>query len=114
MAGNLTWQPRHGDPLFIVAMDHGDSFGKALFDVRNDDPDDRQLAAMKSAKQLIFEGLLEAVPMLPSGRAGVLVDERYGQGVIDQVVAGGTSVVLAARWRPAGMTCSRWSGAISG
>jgi myo-inositol catabolism protein IolC len=34
--------------------------------------------------------------MLASGRAGVLVDEQYGQGVIDQVVAGGTSVVLAA------------------
>jgi len=96
MAGNLTWQPRHDDPLFIVAMDHRDSFGKTLFDVRNDDPDDAQLAAMKSAKQLIFEGLQEAVPMLTSGRAGVLVDEQYGQGVIDKVVAGGTSVVLAA------------------
>ncbi len=96
MAGNVTWQPCHGDPLFIVAMDHRDSFGKTLFDVRNDDPDDTQLAAMKSAKQLIFEGLQEAVPMLRSGRAGVLVDEQYGQGVIDVVVAGGTSVVLAA------------------
>jgi myo-inositol catabolism protein IolC len=95
MVGNLTWQPRHHDPLFIVAMDHRDSFGKTLFDVRNDDPDGTQLAAMKSAKQLIFEGLQEAVPMLTSGRAGVLVDEQYGRGVIDKVVAGGTSVVLA-------------------
>jgi myo-inositol catabolism protein IolC len=114
MEGDLTWRPGHDDPLFIVAMDHRDSFGKTLFDVKNDDPDDAQLAAMKSAKRLIFGGLLEAVPMLASGRAGVLVDEQYGQGVIDQVVAGGTSVVLARRSRPAAATGSPWSGAING
>jgi myo-inositol catabolism protein IolC len=96
MTGNSAWQPRHDDPLFIMAMDHRESFGKTLFDVKDDDPDDAQLAAMKSAKQLIFEGLLEAVPMLTSGRAGVLVDERYGQGVIDKLGADRTSVVLAA------------------
>jgi myo-inositol catabolism protein IolC len=95
MTDNSAWQPRHDDPLFILAMDHRDSFGKTLFGVKDDSPDDRQLAAMKSAKQLIFEGLQEAVPRLPSGRAGVLVDEQYGQGVIDKVAGGGTSVVLA-------------------
>jgi len=78
-----------------MTMDHRDSFGKTLFDVRNDDPDDTQLAAMKSAKQLIFEGLREAVPLLSFGHAGVLVDERYGQGVIDKAIAGGTPVMLA-------------------
>jgi myo-inositol catabolism protein IolC len=95
MAGKMSWRPRHDDPLFIVAMDHRDSFGKTLFDVRNDSPDRAQLAAMRSAKQLIFEGLREAIPKLPFGRAGVLVDEQYGQGVIDGVMAGGMSVVLA-------------------
>jgi myo-inositol catabolism protein IolC len=95
MTGNSTWLPRHDDPLFILAMDHRDSFGKTLFGVENDDPDITQLAAMKSAKQLIFEGLREAAPRLASGRAGVLVDEQYGQGVIDTVSGGGTSVVLA-------------------
>jgi myo-inositol catabolism protein IolC len=95
MAGSSAWQPRHDDPLFIMAMDHRESFGKTLFGVKDDDPDDAQLAAMQSAKQLIFEGLQEAVPMLASGRAGVLVDERYGQGVIDEVAAGRTPVVLA-------------------
>src|ERR1700680_1822572 len=95
MAGSSAWQPRHDDPLFIMAMDHRESFGKTLFDVKAGDPGDAQLAAMKSAKQLIFEGLREAVPMMASGRAGVLVDERYGQEVIDEVVAGGTPVVLA-------------------
>jgi myo-inositol catabolism protein IolC len=78
------WQPRHDDPLFILAMDHRDSFGKTLFSVKDDNPDQAQLAAMQAAKKLIFEGLTTAVPNLGSGRAGVLVDEQYGQAVIDE------------------------------
>jgi myo-inositol catabolism protein IolC len=95
MAESPGWRPRHDDPLFILAMDHRDSFGKTLFGVTADSPDDAQLAAMKSAKQLIFEGLMQAAPMLASGRAGVLVDEQYGQRVIDQVAVDGASVELA-------------------
>jgi myo-inositol catabolism protein IolC len=94
MTDNPAWQPRHDDPLFILAMDHRASFGKTLFDVKDDDPDAAQLAAMKAAKQLIFAGLQEAGPRLATGRAGVLVDEQYGQGVIDQA-AGASCVVLA-------------------
>ena len=78
-----------------MAMDHRASFGKTLFDVRDDHPDQAQLAAMRSAKQLIYEGLMAAVPRLPSGRAGVLVDEQYGQRVIDEATADGAPVVLA-------------------
>jgi hypothetical protein len=95
MTGNPGWQPRHDDPLFILAMDHRDSFGKTIFGVKDDDPDDVQLAAMKSAKQLIFEGLRAAAPKVTSGRPGVLVDEMYGQAVIDAVVGASTPVVLA-------------------
>jgi myo-inositol catabolism protein IolC len=95
MTDNPAWLPRHDDPLFILAMDHRASFGKTLFGVKDDDPDAAQLAAMKSAKQLIFAGLLEAAPRLTAGRAGVLVDEQYGQGVIDQAAGGAGAVVLA-------------------
>jgi myo-inositol catabolism protein IolC len=95
MTGNSAWQPRHDDPLFILAMDHRDSFGKTLFAVQDDKPDDAQLAAMKVAKQLIFEGLTTAAPRLTTGRPGVLVDEQYGQGVIDAARSGSTPVVLA-------------------
>jgi myo-inositol catabolism protein IolC len=94
MTDNPAWQPRHDDPLFILAMDHRASFGTTLFGVKDDDPDPAQLAAMKSAKQLIFAGLQEAAGRLTTGRAGVLVDEQYGQGVIDQA-AGAAGVVLA-------------------
>ena len=95
MTGNRDWQPRHGDPLFILAMDHRESFGRTLFDVKHDDPDAAERAAMTQAKQLIYEGLQQALPKVTSGRIGVLVDERYGQGVIDAVRASGQPLVLA-------------------
>jgi myo-inositol catabolism protein IolC len=89
------WQPRHDDPLFILAMDHRASFGKTLFAVKDDNPDHAQLAAMKAAKSLIFEGLSLAAPKLTSGRAGVLVDEQYGEAVIEAARKTSTPVVLA-------------------
>jgi myo-inositol catabolism protein IolC len=92
MTAHSGWQPRHDDPLFIMAMDHRASFGKTLFDVKDDDPDPVQVAAMKSAKQLIYQGLRAAQPAVTCGRTGVLVDERYGQGVID-AAAGGPAVL---------------------
>jgi myo-inositol catabolism protein IolC len=95
MTDNPGWQPRHDDPLFILAMDHRASFGKTLFEVKNDDPDPAEVTAMKSAKQMIFEGLQAALPAVSYGRAGVLVDERYGQGVIDAARTGPRPVVLA-------------------
>ncbi len=95
MTGNSGWQPRHDDPLFILAMDHRESFGRTLFEVKHDDPDQVQVEAMRSAKLLIFEGLEVAQPSVRSGRIGVLVDERYGQDVIDAVKASADPMVLA-------------------
>ena len=68
MTDNPGWQPRHDDPLFILAMDHRASFGKTLFGVKDDNPDPEQVAAMKSAKRMIFEGLRVALPVAdPTG-----------------------------------------------
>jgi len=95
MTGNSGWQPRHADPLFILAMDHRESFGRTLFEVKHDDPDQAQVDAMRSAKLLIFQGLQVAQPKVTSGRIGVLVDERYGQEVIDAVKSNADPMVLA-------------------
>jgi myo-inositol catabolism protein IolC len=95
MTGNSGWQPRHDDPLFILAMDHRESFGRTLFEVKHDDPDQAQAEAMRSAKLLIFEGLQVAQPSVTSGRIGVLVDERYGQDVIDAVRSSADPMELA-------------------
>jgi myo-inositol catabolism protein IolC len=76
-------------------MDHRDSFGKTLFGVVDDRPDSTQLAAMTAAKELIFAGLRDAMTRLPYGRAGVLVDEQYGQAVIDDFRAERDHATLA-------------------
>jgi myo-inositol catabolism protein IolC len=83
----------HADPLLILAMDHRSSFGRSLFSVQGDVPTQPQRTAMSAAKELIFSGLKLAVAELPIGHAGVLVDERYGQAVIDAVR--GSDLVLA-------------------
>ena len=76
-------------------MDHRESFGRTLFEVEHDDPDQAQAEAMRSAKLLIFQGLQVAQPKVTSGRIGVLVDERYGQEVIDAVKGNADPMVLA-------------------
>jgi myo-inositol catabolism protein IolC len=74
-------------------MDHRASFGRTLFSVVDDRPSDEQRTAMAAAKQLIYAGLTRAGAQLPIGHPGVLVDERYGQSVID--AARGAGMVLA-------------------
>jgi myo-inositol catabolism protein IolC len=88
-----SYRPSAADPLLILAMDHRASFGRSLFGVKDDRPDDGQRAAMQAAKQLIYAGLADARARLPGGRAGVLVDERYGQPVVEAARRDG--VVLA-------------------
>jgi myo-inositol catabolism protein IolC len=84
MIQQVTWRPSHTDPLFILAMDHRESFGKTLFHVEGDQPTPAQIAQMRDAKVLIYSALASVRTELPVGRAAVLVDERYGQAVIEQ------------------------------
>lgn len=93
MNGRVDRVPSSLAPLFIMAMDHRDSFGATLFDVRDDAPTAAQRVDMQRAKLLIYRGLLKARSLLPAGQAGVLVDERYGRSVIDAARQNG--VVLA-------------------
>ncbi len=77
----------------ILAMDHRESFGRTLFAVEHDQPTSEQVAAMGAAKLLIYRGLESVAARLPIGHPGVLVDERYGHGVIGE--ARTTEVTLA-------------------
>jgi myo-inositol catabolism protein IolC len=90
----LARRPSHADPLLILAMDHRASFGRSLFAVVSDEPTEPQREAMRAAKMLIFSGLELAVPELPIGHVGVLVDERYGQAVIDAARASGAVLAV--------------------
>ena len=86
--------PTHADPLMILAMDHRESFGRTLFAVEHDEPTGDQVAAMRQAKSLIYRGLVDASGRLPMGHAGVLVDERYGEAVIDAAHASGITLAV--------------------
>jgi myo-inositol catabolism protein IolC len=93
MADTGTWRPTAADPLLILAMDHRESLGKKVFGVVDDAPTPEQTRAIETAKQLTYAGLAAVRDQLPAGRAGVLVDERYGADVITS--ANHDGVVLA-------------------
>jgi myo-inositol catabolism protein IolC len=78
------FEPSSASPLFVVAMDHRDSFGRTLFGVKGV-PTEAQVEAMRSAKQVIYEGArLATAEGLAVGRAGILVDEHLGADVARQ------------------------------
>src|SRR6201996_7924815 len=79
-------------PLFMLAFDHRKSI-RPLFGIEGDrDADER--ARIGAAKELVYEGLLAAVPRLPGeARPGLLVDEEFGTPVLER--ARDTSVVAA-------------------
>jgi myo-inositol catabolism protein IolC len=87
------FRPTAQDPLFILAMDHRASFGATLFGVTGDTPTPARVSRMQDAKRLIYSAVITASSTLPSGRVAVLVDERYGQSVIDEAKA--DDVILA-------------------
>jgi myo-inositol catabolism protein IolC len=81
--------PSAAQPLFILAMDHRDSFGRTLFGVK-DTPTDQQLADMRSAKSLIFEAAERLIGTdLGGGQLGILVDEQLGADVARRAKAAG-------------------------
>lgn len=98
-----TSRPSAADPLLILAMDHRESLGRTIFAVQHDTPTDAQREALTHAKGLIYAGLQLALTSMPGGRAGVLVDDRYGEPVIE--AAHGDPVVLAV---PVERSGRRW------
>lgn len=89
-----TWRPTAADPLLILAMDHRESLGKKVFGVQDDSPTPDQSLAIETAKRLTYAGLAAVRDQLPSGHAGVLVDERYGSDVITSAKSDGTVLAV--------------------
>jgi len=81
--------PSAAQPLFILAMDHRDSFSRTLFGIAGT-PDNDQLARMRDAKSLIFAAAVRVDGSVPGpGRLGILVDEQLGADVAREAKAGG-------------------------
>jgi myo-inositol catabolism protein IolC len=92
-APNDSWLPSPSEPLFILAMDHRASFAKDLFDVTGP-PAPSDLARMRQAKTLIYEGLRHFAGGVRSGREGVLVDEDFGADVVRSAKSDGLVVLM--------------------
>jgi myo-inositol catabolism protein IolC len=89
--------PSAAQPLFILAMDHRDSFGRTLFGVKDDTPTDKQLAGMRDAKSLIFDAAERLIGTdLGGGQLGILVDEQLGADVARKAKAAGFVLAMPA------------------
>ena len=68
--------------LYILAFDHRASFSRDMFGIAGE-PDAEQTKRIADAKELIFEGLVEAARSgkVSAGDVGVLVDEQFGGAV---------------------------------
>jgi len=85
-------------PLFILAFDHRESFGRTLFGISGRAPTGEERAAIEDAKALVFEGfeLAAASGRVPRDAAGVLIDEEFGAGVARAATAEGFVVAIPA------------------
>jgi len=64
--------------LYILAFDHRGSFQKKMFGIEGD-PTPEQTETIADAKQLIYEGMVQAVSRgAEAAQTGVLVDEQFG------------------------------------
>jgi myo-inositol catabolism protein IolC len=82
-------------PLYLLAFDHRGSFEKGLFGAK--EPVSAQVKAeIAKAKEIIFEGHLEAVKggTVPPEAAGVLVDEEFGTAVARRAKAEGAPLAM--------------------
>jgi myo-inositol catabolism protein IolC len=88
--------PSPAQPLFFLAMDHRDSFGRTLFGVTGE-PTGEQLASMRSAKSVIFAAAERLVGTdIGGGQLGVLVDEQLGADVARRARAAGFVLAMPA------------------
>ena len=89
--------PRGYDrPLYIQPFDHRGSFQTKMFGF-HPPLTDAQTAEIADAKQVIYEGFLEAIAggVLPE-KAGILVDEQFGTAILRNAAAAGFTTAAPA------------------
>ena len=80
--------------LYILAFDHRGSFQKKMFGIQGD-PTPEETETIADAKQLIFEGMLDAVREgAEAGATGVLVDEQFGSNIPEQAREHGLKLAM--------------------
>jgi myo-inositol catabolism protein IolC len=73
--------PSASSPLFLLAMDHRNSFAETILGVPKE-RDSSELKKLRDAKLVIYDGARRALAEgITQGRPGVLVDEHLGSAV---------------------------------
>lgn len=80
-------------PLFVLPFDHRGSFAKGLFNTEN--LDSETLAKIYDMKNLIYEAIFESQKILglPEDHFAILVDELYGQSVLEDASTKGLIII---------------------
>ena len=82
--------PRGYDkPLYILPFDHRGTFETKMFGWEGDlSPE--QTAQIAAAKQVIYDGFKAAIAAgVPKDKAGILVDEQFGEAILRDAAANG-------------------------
>lgn len=83
-------------PLYILPFDHRGSFQKKMFGW-DGTLTPEQTAEISVTKQVIYDGFKAALAAgVPTQKAGVLVDEQFGSGILQDAVAHGYSTACPA------------------
>ncbi len=79
-------------PLYVLPFDHRGSFQEGLFGWKGHLTAE-QTAEVAAAKAVVYDGFKRAVATgVPRDKAGILVDEQFGQAILKDAVANGYSV----------------------
>src|SRR5690242_4500444 len=69
-------------PLYVLPFDHRATFSKTMFGWKGDQTA-AQTAEIAAAKQVIYDAFQNALAGgVPKERAGILVDEQFGAGIL--------------------------------
>ena len=83
-------------PLYVLPFDHRNTFQKKLFGWTGT-PTPEQKAKIAAAKRVIYDGLQAAVAAgVPRERAGVLVDEQFGDAILRDAAKDGYATACPA------------------
>ena len=83
-------------PLYILPYDHRGSFQTKMFGWHGD-LTAAQTAEIAAAKQVIYDGFKAAVEAgVPGEKAGILVDEQFGAGILRDAARQGYTIASPA------------------
>ncbi len=82
------------EPLYILPFDHRASFEKGMFNTEND-LSDLQKKEIVDEKKMIYEAFKKAIlEKVPKEYAAILVDEQYGDEILQDAIKNGFNVCL--------------------